>query len=300
MQSATERDDQSAEQLRRGYVARVIVELFPDGPSEGQYRALLDVATRAAVATALESGRSLEDIEDTVLPEADDLVREISWIVRPVDDRKLRGARQDLWTHRNDLSDEIRRGEIPQINRAQVEEATAFYLNLSWRVPEIDRVLADLLIAVEVSDYAQKMLIDAWKYPELSDSPFVQKGVFWPSAKRILIAAIVGFGTFLVTAWSGSGWALVAGGLVVVACLVWIVAILVHTPLEWRRRERQRGQITSLFEAMLRCYRQLSSPGPVSARHVRGTCEQAADEGVVWPGPLFSLLDDIERRSGRF
>ncbi|KIC56044.1 hypothetical protein RM53_13660 [Brevundimonas nasdae] len=40
--------------------------------------------------------------------------------------------------------------------------------------------------------------------------------------------------------------------------------------------------------------------GPISAQHVTGLVNRSTDAGVVWPGPLHVLLEDITARGGRF
>lgn len=54
------------------------------------------------------------------------------------------------------------------------------------------------------------------------------------------------------------------------------------------------------MDAMLGLYAEMNSDGPISAKHIRETAQKAADKGVVWPGPLFALLDDVVARTGRF
>ena len=50
--------------------------------------------------------------------------------------------------------------------------------------------------------------------------------------------------------------------------------------------------------AMLSTYSALTSSGPIRI-HVQEKVKTAAEKGVVWPAPLFALLDDIVRRTPR-
>jgi hypothetical protein len=43
----------------------------------------------------------------------------------------------------------------------------------------------------------------------------------------------------------------------------------------------------------------LNHTGPVSARRLLERVKVAADKGVVWPRPLYALLDDVMARTGR-
>jgi hypothetical protein len=49
---------------------------------------------------------------------------------------------------------------------------------------------------------------------------------------------------------------------------------------------------------MIRTYSELESWGAVSSRRVREVAVKAAEKGVVWPGPLFAILDDNIARGG--
>jgi hypothetical protein len=55
-----------------------------------------------------------------------------------------------------------------------------------------------------------------------------------------------------------------------------------------------------LKDAMTSVYAQLSSEGVISARHILEEVKKAAAQGVVWPGSLYAMLDDIVARSARF
>ena len=55
-----------------------------------------------------------------------------------------------------------------------------------------------------------------------------------------------------------------------------------------------------LLSEMNGVYCELAPSGPYSARHIEHRARSAADKGVVWPAPLFALLDDINNRGGRF
>jgi hypothetical protein len=56
--------------------------------------------------------------------------------------------------------------------------------------------------------------------------------------------------------------------------------------------------VRKLIEAMLTTYTGLDGDGTVSSRRIREVAAKAGDAGVVWPAPLFALLDDNIGRSG--
>ena len=67
----------------------------------------------------------------------------------------------------------------------------------------------------------------------------------------------------------------------------------------WRNQYKARKQTRDLLIAMAHTYRELDGDGQVSTRRLREVAVRAADQGVVWPKPLFLLLDDNIARSGR-
>jgi hypothetical protein len=65
-------------------------------------------------------------------------------------------------------------------------------------------------------------------------------------------------------------------------------------------RRRHNKRISTMLATMNRVYLELDAAGPVSSRNFIELARKATDAGVVWPAPLFALLDDIAARSGRF
>lgn len=63
---------------------------------------------------------------------------------------------------------------------------------------------------------------------------------------------------------------------------------------------KSKNTILGLLSQMNGVYVELRSDGPISGRHIEERARKAADAGGVWPAPLFGLLDDINRRDGRF
>jgi hypothetical protein len=71
-------------------------------------------------------------------------------------------------------------------------------------------------------------------------------------------------------------------------------------PFSWHTQIKARQKVRDLLLAMNTIYDELRSDGPISAQHIRGRANSAAQIGVVWPAPLFAMLDDIIARTGRF
>ena len=69
-------------------------------------------------------------------------------------------------------------------------------------------------------------------------------------------------------------------------------------PFQIRSGAKIRSNTRTMLEAAVRAYAELA-PGSVSTVRVREVAAAAADKGVVWPNPLFLLLDENIRTSGR-
>lgn len=71
-------------------------------------------------------------------------------------------------------------------------------------------------------------------------------------------------------------------------------------PKLWMATRKSKKTILGLLNHMSLTYAALASEGPVSAQHVTGLLARGTDAGVIWPGPLHVLLEDITARGGRF
>jgi hypothetical protein len=49
---------------------------------------------------------------------------------------------------------------------------------------------------------------------------------------------------------------------------------------------------------MIHVYSELGSEGALSTKRIREVVSRAGDGGVVWPGPLYAILDDNIGRIG--
>jgi hypothetical protein len=81
--------------------------------------------------------------------------------------------------------------------------------------------------------------------------------------------------------------------------LLFVVATMA-LPFVWSQRAKAKQRVVTLMDAMINVYAELKSDGAISAEHIRARSQKAADGGVIWPAPLFAMLDDIIRRTGRF
>jgi hypothetical protein len=69
--------------------------------------------------------------------------------------------------------------------------------------------------------------------------------------------------------------------------LIGYVPLVVLFLISWAQ---ETAALVSRWGACV-CYIELDSTGPVSARHLRERLMAAEEKGVVWPAPLYALLD---------
>ncbi len=68
-------------------------------------------------------------------------------------------------------------------------------------------------------------------------------------------------------------------------------------PKVWLANRNAKHTVEGLLNHISLTYSALTSDGPISVQHVSGLANRAAEAGVVWPGPLFVLLEDIKGRA---
>lgn len=268
------------------------------------YGRALDAITRAA----MEHLKADETRSETLTPEEFEYALEdAASIVDGLSDsikHKDAGTESDqqvLWSHRTYPIAEIKAKEAPQFGRAEIEETTAQYLRLPYRSEYIDRTLVDLLVALEIYAFGEEMI---------NPKPFVGS----PLKVRPIVDWFLG-NLFMVVFWIviAAGfhglnriglfpddwlvWPHVVLGLLFAVNLVWSTLWL---PRRWWSVHKLKKSIRATIEQMLGVYSELRSDGPISARHIEERARTAANAGVVWPPPLFVLLEDISRRDGMF
>jgi hypothetical protein len=212
----------------------------------------------------------------------------------------------NFWEHKRKPAPLIMLGEIPHMNRELIEQAASNYLKLPYRAPALERILVDVLIALEMFAYGEQMvrpvprIVRAFFRPS---SPLQERHVFLAHLIHMFWAAILLLGLALLagsylrpfTGDTAADWtASICVGLFVIL----FVFDTLTLPLRWRYQSRGRGEVRKLILAMTHTYSELDSSGAVSSRRVREVAAKAAEMGVVWPGALFAVLDDNAARTG--
>jgi hypothetical protein len=204
----------------------------------------------------------------------------------------------NFWRHERDPWAVIQANKQPRMDRVGVETAASDYLKLPFRPVRLERTLVDVLVAMELYAFSEEMLTPMPMFFRWlpTQSPLKQKHV----VRRYIGGQLSNSVLFLGGAWLAGdiagGW--IAGGVVFlfVAFLIWGTIAL---PFAWRHQARARRHVRNCMLSMVETYSELASNGAVSALRLREVAAKAGDRGVVWPGPLFAILDDNIARSGR-
>lgn len=200
------------------------------------------------------------------------------------DDEKLK---LKLWSHRSRPLDDVKHNKMPYFDRQVIEAAVGEYLELPYRSIQIDHLFVDVLVAMELYAFAEKTIDggrDAIFFPLTSKHPLLIYGTVMMCLGGLVLTIPtvhalndrwVQFGTILAFA----AFALVSLSFVDL----------------WRKRKAAHA----IARAMLYSYAELNSDGPISARRLLERLSSASEKGVMWPAPLYALMDDVIARTGR-
>ncbi len=222
-----------------------------------------------------------------------ELIRSVSDNEDEEDDVNIATKSKD-WKHEPGILNYTKNtGKRYFVDRNSVESACRVYLDMPIRLSKIDRILIDQLIAVELSSFADEMI---------NPNPYGVKSPL--KQQHILISFIIGFiinAIFFIGLAVGAfalEWEVV--GIVILGIYVLITAVsVIALPFAWKKQSAARKLVTDLILSIDGVYREMGSSGPISARHIAEKAKKSSDLGVVWPAPLFAMLDDVLSRSGR-
>jgi hypothetical protein len=290
-------------------VGQWALDIEPSKRRYSEYQRALEAITGSGVEYAQRVGASLEWRDDPsiygILEEGVNVLSDLRFAVRSgeyseTDEEPLR-----LWSHRAQPLYDLQIKKTPSLGRQDIEAVVGSYLRLPYRSQPIDRMLVDLLIALELYGYGNEVLNPVYIEGITPKPPLKQSAVLgWLTEIGLslaiwIVVALVLWGLsalhILPEDWVWGGNALLA--LLFFGNAAWTTAHLPHAMLKLRKSKKT---ILGLLNQMNGVYVELRSDGPISGRHIEERARKAADAGVVWPAPLFALLDDINRRDGRF
>lgn len=296
-------------EYRREWAEGVIASILGDDrPRYSEVSLAIDAATRDAADQAVAAGifpTASTDIWKTTefdgyLHKAVEPIQALYWTF----DRDGDAHNGRLWSHKSFLMGDVKGKLLPGFQRREIEQVTGEYVKGGFKTQTVDRLMVDLLVGMEFAQYAETV-IHGPHVPFLAPS-VLKRGVIFEWFFGRIIAAVLGYVGYLVF-WGldkiglfPNSWLWLIG--LILTCLWLLDAVwgTIMLPKVWMQTRRAKQTIQSLLNHMSLTYSALGSDGPVSVQHVTGLANRAAEAGVVWPGPLFVLLEDIGARGGRF
>lgn len=299
----------AVEQYRRDYVAGVIANsLGKEHANYSDFERLINGATRDAADQAVAAGHFPSDSKmdpdsaafEELLHQAIDPIDQLYWSF-PREDGDNKGR---IWRHHSTLLADVKGKRLPEFQRRDIEQIAGSYVRGSVKTATVDRLMVDLLMGMEYAQYAD-IVINAPHVPFLAPN-VLKRGVIFEWFFGRIIAAVLGYLGYLAF-WGlqkiglfPEGWLWIVG--LILTCL-WVLDAAWGTimlPKVWLATRKAQQTIRVLLDHMSQAYSSLASEGPVSAQHVTGLVARGTEAGVVWPGPLHVLLEDINARGGRF
>lgn len=268
-------------------------------------RALLQDVARASMQYASSQGGTRRKFDELMQSGANLVDYLESSLTR---DRWSRGIPNwDFWQHQVSPGRMIREGKCPYIERDGIISITSSYLELPYRAPRLERTLVDLLIATELFAYGDEVFTplsnDIRRWLPAAQSPIHQRhallsylsGRFWDAVFLLGGAALAANLLPSLVGQTATDWVVGVAVALFFASFLFFTAIL---PFVWRHQARTRQKARDLLTHMTDTYAELADGGTISTRRLRELAQRAADAGVVWPSPLFALLDDNIARGG--
>jgi hypothetical protein len=266
------------------------------------YRYLLHEMANAASDYALAKNIDPGDFELQDLSEALAVVQQLRYAF--VRDSSV--ASLDFWDSHSSPFDKIKADKVPYIDRLSLESVVDAYLELPYRSRTMDRFLVRVLVAVELYAFGDEMWNEKTFGLFPARSPLKQRHVLLAYLRGQIVNGVFFAGVAALALWASSnGWpsessAAWISGTCISLFLLFGAISTVALPVAWYKQANARQRVVKLLSTMTTIYNELRSAGPISAQYIRDRATNAAQEGVVWPPPLFALLEDITSRTGRF
>lgn len=291
---------------------------LPDGASE-ELHALEDKSHQQMVLKSLFSmaidkakNRALnpEDKETTdLLEEVWDIGTNIIYayptLTTYISLEEARKATSMTWTVQpgNFLFTAKKVGQIPVFLDC-LEAGVGRYLKSQFRHERVDRLLALALTDAELSAYAESRLSKnplTGRVPHDEAVASLGSGLFWLNRGKALLLTAIVIGvlvSFEVYNPSTPDLVILIG--VPLTAGFWLLSTVFGLVLRAIYGERVRQpalKLIQLLDAVSTFHTEFSGPGPISVPYLRRRVEELRVQGVIWPGALWALLDDFERRN---
>lgn len=266
-------------------------EWFPDfGDKEWRKTQWFGILKRLGGEAANTPGLDLDDLDWKYL---DPIERFVSSLRFAVSGYEFDGNTK-VWRHAAVDARSVKKGTQKYLDQSALEDAVLGYLDLPVRCQQVDSLLVDMLVHCEFAQYTKAVYFD------YGGAGFRRGNgpIGWLGWR--LFSAVIFIGPAALLAWLANGeWADWVGLILVSLFLLESAYSLFVMPFAWRAQFQHNVKVTRLLSVFNGVYRELSSHGSISPRHIREVAQAATLEGVVWPSSLFLLLDDVIAREGR-
>ncbi|MHA6719689.1 hypothetical protein ACX40Y_09575 [Sphingomonas sp. RS6] len=203
-------------------------------------------------------------------------------------DEEERGSKKGFWYHKQHIRLAGKRRLEPYIIAQDTQEAAATYLRLPYRVPALDRLLLDMLIASEMFGFADEV------QPILKRKLPLILG--WLLNNVVSVAAGLAIAAFVL--WIGNDNTIMnwIGGIILVLTLLGTAWSLIAFPFFYPKLRAQHKKVENAISGMRGAYVTLGGT-PASTKHIDEMLAKATDKGAVWPSQLIVLMEDIRART---
>lgn len=195
---------------------------------------------------------------------------------------------------------------IPNIDIDELKYSLTEYLKLPVRNKNIDRLLVDVLITNEITQFSTEMLYNK-DYPDHLKSPLLISHPLWRFIKaqaiNFTVISLIPIMTILLVIYLfdiKQAWPFfVSFGFFIIGILFFIYNCF-KLPNFWLTESRNKQKTIELLDEMLNVSKEMRNSSIISAKHIIKRLEKTSDKRAIWPSEIFPLLDDIVARGGVF
>lgn len=249
---------------------------------------ITESATAYAKSVQMEAGYRGE--EDLGYSDFDQLLIDALLVVENImnglNGWECKGEYLRAWRHNASAVQAVMERTGPDMGRQEIEYAVSGYLALPFRRERFDRLFVDLLMALELYAFGRESRGEIRRHSLWGWLRYrVYSGIFW--------AIVIWLG------WKTADWNWVSrdtAGTIQIVCLV-LFSLESVLSLYALFRPSIRGKVLGEMNS---AYAELNSDGPISAARIEERVKAAANAGVIWPAPLYVLLEDSKSRGGKF
>jgi hypothetical protein len=268
---------------------------------------LLTELAAASERYAMLKGVSDDSFDEAVLAPAFDVVAGVRSGLSDYSSRSKRIDHYDFWKHHVDPIALVEAKQHPYMDRQTIEDTVGDYLRQPVRGEVLDRLLVDLLIALEVYAFGHEMLngpVVVW--PSVGNPggvyPPPLNTSFWWERLRVFFRFTGSYAAFsglvLGVCWL-SDYSIPLASLTLGAIYVLIAsANAITSPFHYRKFRKTQVGIRDTIGASVHVYSLLGGHSVASATRIRDAVVDAARKGIVWPTSLYALLDNSIARRG--